>query len=213
MLPTAAGRLNLALAVILLFGAESLAAAAEPISVPQAAPAVDARAAAALAFAAEHHPELVPLLERLRRDAPTEFKAAIADLEKTRERLAKLSDRPPERQVAALAEWKLSSRIRLSLARLATHPSAEVEAELRELVATRARNRAAGARAERERIAAQFEKLTDQLADFDRDPEAAIAREFETVRAKAVRGGKRNKPGPAAQPGTPLNQEPIPNSQ
>ena len=213
MLPTAAGRLNLALAVILLFGAESLAAAAEPISVPQAAPAVDARAAAARAFAAEHHPELVPLLERLRRDAPTEFKAAIADLEKTRERLAKLSDRPPERQVAALAEWKLSSRIRLSLARLATHPSAEVEAELRELVATRARNRAAGARAERDRIAAQFEKLTDQLADFDRDPEAAIAREFETVRAKAVRGGKRNKPGPAAQPGTPLNQEPIPNSQ
>jgi len=213
MLPTAAGRLNLALAVILLFGAESLAAAAEPISVPPAAPAVDARAAAAQAFAAEHHPELVPLLERLRRDAPTEFKAAIADLEKTRERLAKLSDRPPERQVAALAEWKLSSRIRLSLARLATHPSAEVEAELRELVATRARNRAAGARAERERIAAQFEKLTDQLADFDRDPEAAIAREFETVRAKAVRGGKRNKPGPAAQPGTPLNQEPIPNSQ
>ena len=204
MLPTAAGRLNLALAVILLFRAESLVAAAEPISVPPPA---------ALVFAAEHHPELVPLLERLRRDAPTEFKAAIADLEKTRERLAKLSDRPPERQVAALAEWKLSSRIRLSLARLATHPSAEVEAELRELVATRARNRAAGARAERERIAAQFEKLTDQLADFDRDPEAAIAREFETVRAKAVRGGKRNKPGPAAQPGTPLNQEPIPNSQ
>ena len=213
MLPTAAGRLNLALVVILLFGAESLVAAAEPISVPPAAPAVDARAAAAQAFAAEHHPELVPLLERLRRDAPAEFNAAIADLEKTRERLAKLSDRPPERQAAALAEWKLSSRIRLSLAQLATHPSAEVEAELRELVATRARNRAAGARAERERIAAQLEKLTGQLADFDRDPEAAIAREFETVRAKAVRGGKRNKPGQAAQPGTPLNQEPVPNSQ
>ncbi|MEX1077112.1 MAG: hypothetical protein WED27_11790 [Pirellulales bacterium] len=230
MLPTTAGRRNLAIAVILLFRAASLVAAAEPISVPPAA----------LAFAAEHHPELVPLLERLNRDAPAEFKAAIADLEKTRERLAKLSDQQPERQAAALAEWKLSSRIRLSLARLATNlsPEAEAEAELRELVATRARNRAAGARAERERIAAHLERLTDQLADFDRDPEAAIAREFETVRAKAVRGGKRNKPGPAAggkkpqarnpaadnpaaqpgtplnaQPGTPLNQEPIPNSQ
>ena len=112
-----------------------------------------------------------------------------------------------------MAEWKLSSRIRLSLARLATHPSAEAEAELRELVATRARNRAALMRAERELIATQLERLTDQLADFDRDPEAAIAREFETVRAKAVRGGKRNKPGQAAQPGTPLNQEPVPNSQ
>ena len=204
MLPTAAGRRNLALAAILVFQTASLVVAAEPISIPPPA---------ALAFAAEHHPELVPLLERLRRDAPAEFKAAIADLEKTRERLAKLSDRQPERQAAALAEWKLSSRIRLLLARLATNPSAEAEAELRELVATRARNRAALMRAERQRVATQLEKLTDQLADFDRDPEAAIAREIETVRAKAIRGGKRNKPGLAAQPGTPLNQEPIPNSQ
>jgi hypothetical protein len=192
---------SLLTASLLNLGA-SLVAAAEPIAVqppagraagPAAAPDHDEEAAAALAFAAEHHPELVPLLERLRREAATEFAAAIADLEKTRERIARLGDRQPERQAAALADWKLSSRIRLALARLATNPSAEAEAELRELVATRARNRMAAARAERERTAARLEKLTAELADFDRDPEAAIDREFTAIRARAARGGKRDK--------------------
>ncbi len=176
--------------------------AAEPISVqppaaraagPAAAPDQDRQAAAALAFAAEHHPELVPLLERLRREAAAEFSAAIADLDRTRERIARLGNRQPEKQAAALADWKLSSRIRLALARLATNPSAEAEVELRELVAARARTRMAAARAERERTAARLEKLTADLADFDRDPEAAIDREVAAIRAKAARGGKRDK--------------------
>jgi len=206
MPPFAACRRSLAASLLagsLLNLGASAAVAAEPISVQPpaaraagpaaAAPAFDEQAAAALAFAAEHHPELVPLLERLRREAATEFSAAIADLEKTRERIARLGDRQPERQAAALADWKLSSRIRLALARLATNPSAEAEAELRELVAARARKRMAAARAERERTAARLEKLTGELADFDRDPEAAIDREFAAIRAKAARGGKRDK--------------------
>jgi hypothetical protein len=61
-------------------------------------------------------------------------------------------------------------------------------------VAKRARTRMAAARAERERTAARLEKLTEQLADFDRDPEAAIDREVAAIRAKATRGGKRDKP-------------------
>ena len=200
MPPVAACRRALA-APLLVLGT-SLLLAAEPISIqPPAAraagpaadtTALDEQAATALAFAAEHHPELVPLLERLRREAAPEFAAAIADIEKTRKRLALQGDQQPGKQAAALAEWKLSSRIRLALARLATNPSAEAEAELRELVATRARQRMAAARAERERVASRLEKLTEQLAEFDRDPEAAIAREFAAVRAKAVRG-KRDK--------------------
>ncbi len=198
MPPAAACRQAFA-ATLLVLGS-SLVMAAEPISVQPpaaraagpAAPDHDEQAAAALAFAAEHHPELVPLLERLRREAAPEFASAIADIEKTRKRLALQGDQQPGKQAAALAEWKLSSRIRLALARLATNPSAEAEAELRELVATRARQRMAAARAERERVASRLEKLTEQLAEFDRDPEAAIAREFAAVRAKAVRG-KRDK--------------------
>jgi hypothetical protein len=180
-----------------------LVVAAEPIATSTSAAPVRAAepgqaaadpTAAAVAFAVAHHPELAPLLERLREDAPAEFAAAVADLDRTRERLAKLRDRHPERHEAALAEWKLSSRIRLVLARLATNPSAESEQELRQLVRQRAEARLAPLRAEQERVTARLEKISAQLEAFDRDPEAAVAAEFEAVRAKAARPTPRPKP-------------------
>jgi hypothetical protein len=179
----------------LVVAAEPIATAtsAAPVRAAEPGPAADPTTAA-VAFAVAHHPELVPLLDRLRKEAPAEFAAAVADLDRTRERLAKLRDRQPERHEAALAEWKLSSRIRLSLARLATNPSAESEQELQQLVRQRAEARLAPLRAERERITARLEKITAQLEAFDRDPEAAVAAEFEAVRAKAARPTPRPKP-------------------
>jgi hypothetical protein len=191
------------------------AAAAEPItkttSGPPATsgepgPATDDPTAAAMAFAVAHHPELVPLLDRLRTEAPREFAAAVADLERTRERLAKLRDRQPERHEAALAEWKLLSRIRLSLARLTTNPSAEAEEEVRQLVRQQAEARVASLRAERERITARLEKITAQLEAFDRDPEAAVAAEFAALRAKAAKPMPR--PNTGRKPTVPSGLEP-----
>jgi hypothetical protein len=191
------------------------AAAAEPITTSTSGPpatsgehgpATDDPTAAAIAFAVAHHPELVPLLDRLRTEAPREFAAAVADLDRTRERLAKLRDRQPERHDAALAEWKLSSRIRLSLARLTTNPSAEAEEELRQLVRQRAEARLAPLRAERERITARLEKVTAQLEAFDRDPEVAVAAEFAALRAKAAKPMPR--PNPGRKPTVPSSPEP-----
>jgi len=190
-------------------------AAAEPISTSTAVPpggaAVQGPAAAdptaaAVAFAVAHHPELVPLIDRLRSEAPGEFAAAVADLDRTRERLAKLRDRQPEKHDAALAEWKLSSRIRLTLARLATSPSAESEEELRQLVRQRAEARLVPLRAERNRITARLDKITAQLEAFDRDPDAAVAAEFAAVRAKAAKAAPR--PNPARKPTAPPKPEP-----
>ena len=180
----------------LVVAAEPIASStsAAPVRAVEPGPAAADPTAAAVAFAVAHHPELVPLLERLRTEAPAEFAAAVADLDRTRERLAKLRDRHPERHEAALDEWKLSSRIRLVLARLATNPSAESEEELRQLVGQRAEARLAPLRAERERITARLEKIAAQLEAFDRDPEAAVAADFEAVRAKAARPTSRLKP-------------------
>ena len=188
-------------------------AAAEPISTSTAVPPAGAETpatadstAAAVAFAVAHHPELVPLIDRLRSEAPGEFAAAVADLDRTRERLAKLRDRQPEKHDAALAEWKLSSRIRLTLARLATSPSAESEEELRQLVRQRAEARLVPLRAERNRITARLDKITAQLEAFDRDPDAAVAAEFAAVRAKAAKAAPR--PNPARKPTAPPKPEP-----
>lgn len=175
-----------------------------PTAAGERAPAADDPAAAAIAFAVEHHPELVPLLERLRSEAPAEFAAAVADLERSRERLAKLLDRQPEKYEAALADWKISSRIRLALARFSTSPSATAERELRQLIRQRAEGRLAPLRAERDRISSRLEKIDAQLEAFDRDPDAAVAREFESLRSTTARTPARAKPGvPAAQPRAP----------
>lgn len=205
-----------AIAGIALVAFSCLAAAAEPIAtstaVPPAGTASQGQAAdptaAAVAFAVAHHPELVPLLDRLRKEAPGEFAAAVADLDRTRERLAKLRDKQPERHEAALAEWKLSSRIRLTLARLATNPSAESEEELRQLVRQRAEARLTPLRAERDRITARLDKITAQLEAFDRDPDEAVAAEFETLRAKAAKATPR--PNPARKPQQPVPSTPTP---
>ena len=208
-----------AIAGIALAALSCVATAAEPIStsaaVPPARVAVQGPAAAdptaaAVAFAVAHHPELVPLLDRLRKEAPGEFAAAVADLDRTRERLAKLRDKQPERHEAALAEWKLSSRIRLTLARLATSPSTETEEELRQLVRQRAEARLVPLRAERDRITARLDKITAELEAFDREPDAAVAAEFEALRAKAAKATPRpnaaRKPTVPPKPGSPQPQ-------
>lgn len=212
---------NLALAwslatVAAVVGPSTVANVEPPTSAGEHDAAGQDPAAAALAFAVEHHPELVPLLERLRTEAPAEFAAAVADLDRARERLAKLRDRQPERYEAALADWKLSSRIRLVLARLSTSPSAAAERELRELIRLRAEARLAPLRAERERITARLEKIDAQLTAFDRDPEAAITGEYEGLRSKALKEAGRPRPGkrpvdrPASKPdATPAAPQPA----
>lgn len=174
----------------------------------------EAREQAVLAFAREHHPELVKLFRQLERNAPEEYSKAVAELDRNRERLEKLRARQPERFDAALAEWKLSSRIRLVLARLSLASDPKLEAELREMVRERTELRLAPLRAEKERLEKRLDKVSRTLADHDRDPAAAIDGEvakvtkgLEASRAKARQLAKRTKPGlgtaaasPAAKP-------------
>jgi len=172
-------------------------------SAPAAEPAAAARPAddverGAIAFAAEHHPELVPLLEQLRASAGREFAAAIAELDKSRTRLERIRERQPDRYPAALAEWRVSSRIRLVLARLATAPSPEAERELRDLVRERAELRLAPLRAEQARIGERLAKISAQIEAYDRDPEGAVARECDVLEARFVRPDRRDAPRPAS---------------
>ncbi len=164
------------------------------VGVALAAPFVD-REETALAFVSEHHPELLPLLERLRASAPAEFAAAINDLERARERIEKFRDRP-ERYQAALAEWKFSSRIRLAIARLATSPSAEAESELRQLVSRRQDLRIATLRGERDRLATRLETVSAQIDAYESDRDAAIEKEFTALKPKQKSAAKGNRPTP-----------------
>ena len=155
----------------------------------------------ALAFAAEHHPELTRLFRQLAENAPEEYVKAIAELDRNRDRLEKLRAKHPERFEAALAEWKLSSRIRLALARLSLAQDPALEEELRSMVQARAELRLAPLRAEQERLAKRLERVERTIADHDRDPAAAVDREMAAVtkgleasRARARQLTRRGRP-------------------
>ena len=166
-------------------------------TLPGSAGAADARAddpkavvpphAEAVAFAAAHHPELAELLVHLEHGDPQAFATAIADLDRTRERFAKLEQRQPERHAAALDEWKLSSRIQLVLARMALSKDPQLEAQLEELVRRRQAARLAAMRVERGRLEARLARIDAVLAEHAGDPDEMIERECRELLRKQRR--------------------------
>jgi len=157
---------------------------------PEAATA-DASAAAPaadpLAFVAEHHPELADLLEQLRTGDPRAFAEAIAEIDRALEKLARTRERQPERYAQAIEEWKLSSRIRLLLARMALTRDPVAMKELEQLVRARQELRLLPLRAERERLEKRLEKIATTLAEFDDDPQVAVERECRELVERATR--------------------------
>lgn len=152
-----------------------------------------AATAAARAFAAEHHPELDSLLEQLRRESPEAYDRAVADLDRARTRLESLRDSQPERYAAAMEEWRLSSRIRLTLARMALAKDPRLDQELDTLVGQRLELRMQQNRGEIERLEKRVERIRQTLASYEENPEDAVRREV-----AAAKRSLRPRPLPAS---------------
>jgi hypothetical protein len=151
---------------------------------------------AALAFAETHHPELAGLLAQLKESAADEYKRAIAELDRSRDRLEKIRERQPDRHAAALKEWQLSSRIKLTLARMTLSKDPTLEPELTAMVRERAELRLQPLRAEQERIKARLDKVGTTLEEYDRDPAAAVEKEV----AALLKGNRGMRSKPLAAP-------------
>jgi hypothetical protein len=141
------------------------------------------------AFAQEHHPELAALLEQLETADPAAFAAASAEIGRTLERLERLRERQPELYEAKLQDWKLSSRIRLALARMALTKDADpqLDGELRELVQQRQTWQRVVYAAEREKIVKRLERIDEILEEQDREPAVAVDRETTELIRRATR--------------------------
>ena len=159
-------------------------------SVKSSEPLLDEKAA--LKFATEHHPELAELLQALRRSDKTQFQAALSDLARDSERLAKLADRDRDRFGAALSVWKLDSRIRLEMARFAMSEDPEREARIRELLKQRHEARRSLLQLDRKRTDARAAKIDEQLAALGEDSKERATAEFERLK-KSVAGKGRTK--------------------
>lgn len=154
----------------------------------------------ALKFATEHHPELADLLQALRKSDKTQYQAALSDVARDSERLAKLSDRDQDRYGLALTIWKLDSRIRLEMARFAMSEDPEREARIRELLKQRHEARRSLLQLDRKRMDARAAKIDEQLAALGGDSKERATAEFERLKKSVAGKGrtKSQKPEPAA---------------
>ena len=159
-------------------------------------PTISAKSeAAALEFAKTHHPELASLLEALKSNAPSEYRSAVLDLDKARERLEKSREKTPERAAIELAEWKVNSRIRLLVARMSMGGDTSLEADLKAALRERADLRVQLLTDERDRLRRRLEKLDETIADQQRRAPDQVEKE--------LAGLKRSTMPPAAAPKKP----------
>lgn len=157
------------------------------------------RETAAIEFAQQNHPELVPILQGLKKNGRKEYQAALADLDRTADRLTKLKEKSPERYEFQLAEWKISSRIRLLAAKLAMGEDPSVESELRAALRERVELRLNAQRTERDKLQKRVEKLDQTIGELASKTDSQIETQLQelksTMRAtKAAAKGKVKRP-------------------
>ena len=162
------------------------------------------RETAALAFARANHAELAALLEGLKRNAPGEYQAALVDLDRAVERLTKVRERSPERHLFELAEWKITSRIRLLAARLTMSSDPTVEAELRAALRERLELRLSAQRAERDRLQIRVSKLDQQIEEMASKADATVEKQFVELR-KTLPAARPTAKTKSKKPATPAD--------
>lgn len=149
--------------------------------------------AAARQFASDHHPELAALLDQLEKTAPAEFAAAIKELDGARRHVESLKALQPIDYELGLAEWKLMSRIRLRLAKMANADDPTRDEQLRTMVKQLVEIRQQALRSEREFVMRRFDRITAALVEYERDPGGAVERELGGL-AKSLRDAPQRPP-------------------
>ena len=154
------------------------------------------RETAAIAFAGENHPELATLLTNLKQNNPTEYRAAVADLDRIVERLATLKQKNGQQHDSELAHWKMDSRIRLLAARLTMSDNPALEAELKAAVRERVELTLAERKAERERLQKRVEKLDQTIGELSTKLDDVAEKELAAVK----RSAQSSKPTAKSKP-------------
>jgi hypothetical protein len=158
------------------------------------------REAAALAFAREHHPELLTLIEKLRKENRREYNLAIRDLSQASDRLARIKKQSPAQYEVALSAWKLDSRAHLLAARLTMSPDPAREAELKQVLRDRVDLRLQEYQFERDRIQKRLVTLGTLIHQIETDRAAVAQKDFDRVKQMIARNRRAPSKKPANSP-------------
>lgn len=143
------------------------------------------REAAAVAFAGQNHPELATLLNNLKQNNPSEYHAAVVELDRIVERLASLKLKNVAQHDLELAHWQRDSRIRLMAARLTMSDNPALEAELKAAVREKAEATLAERKVERDRLQRRVEKLDQSIGELTTKLDELAEKEFAALKRSA----------------------------
>lgn len=156
----------------------------------------------AIAFAKANHPELVPLLNSLKRTREADYNRELRQLYQASTRLGKLKSRVQvERYEQELTVWKLDSRIRLQLAKWAVSKDSKLEAEIRNALAERQAIRKAQYERELAQLNERQAKLQSMLKSFTG---TKLDKEWEQLSKSVAR--KRRQPSVKKRPSRPATK-------
>ena len=163
------------------------------------APITEEREEAALKFAELHHDELFSLLQTLRKTNNRYYQAGLRELSRETERLARISERDPERYRLSVEIWKLDSRLRLEVARLSMAAVEEIDSRLLPLLEARQAARIELLELDAARARERLKRFDEQL-ETARDAER-INQELERLRRTILAKNKTrlSQPQPSAK--------------
>ncbi len=147
----------------------------------------------ALGFSRSQHPELVPLLERLKEDDPNEYRKALSDLHRAQQKLYRMADQNPERYSLSLALWNVQSRINLLAARMVREADGAHDDTLKSLLAERRRLRVELLQFDRTKAAERVASFDAQLNQLQHDPEGDIEKELSKLKQTAAHQARAAK--------------------
>lgn len=176
--------------------ADAPLAAAAPLATATPAAADTARAERVLDFVVRHQPDLAELLARLEKRKPTEYAAAIADLDRSVLALTASKAKDEQLYEIELRAWQARTRIDLLVARWMTGTKknrALLEPDIRAAVAAEIDARADALAYRKQRSAAWYDRQIMKLRDR-RD-------ELVTDRLESLLAEPGRKPKPAVSAG------------
>jgi hypothetical protein len=134
-----------------------------------------------------HHAELADLVEHLQTSSPSDYRKAIRDLWKARDRLMHIKQRDRARYELELDVWLVQSKIQLLVARLALKDDGALREDLRSLLGQQVDLRHRLLVGERERVLERLAKIDEQVDRYSSGRSEVIEKQFLLLTASSRR--------------------------
>lgn len=138
-----------------------------------------------MSFAEEHHPEILPLMEVLKKNRPERFKRVTHGLDREVRSLERVKQRSADAYDLALKQWTNRSRVRLLSAQVSTAKSIkeveEIRRQIRRLLKQNQKLRIKGLEQDLDQAQARANRITKLLKDLRKNGDETIDKKIEAA--------------------------------